>query len=515
MFSGRPIIYESVIRYDWEECIMMSEELRKAREFEAAYEPLVPGTERPLFHVTAGVGWLNDPNGFSAYRGEYHLFYQYHPYSAHPGVMHWGHLKSKDFLKWERLPIAMAPDCAYDRDGCWSGGAAELPDGRQLLMYTGRRVQEENGAQVAYQTQCLAVGDGRDYEKYAGNPVLTAENLPDGCSPYDFRDPKIWREPDGTYRAVTVTRTEDGSGAVLLYSSPDGFSWRFERVLDRCRNEYGNMWECPDFFPLDGKQVLLVSPMGMEARDAEFPAGYGAIALLGRYDAASGEFVREAAQTLDYGPDFYAAQTLEALDGRRIMIAWMQHWGNAKYQPDERLCYGGMTVPRELSIRGGRLTQNPVRELERLRVSPVTYRNVAVSEAVELEGIRGRVLDMTLSVRPASDGGFESFRIHIAADEQRRTTIEYLPQRGAVRIDRSLCGAPVGEPTREFTVRESGGGVKLRLLMDVRGAELFVNDGERAASFLLYTPDSADAVRFETTGGAALVDVEKYALRKP
>ena len=489
---------------------MATEALQKARNYEDDFGPGIPEETRPVFHLTPTLGWMNDPNGFSVYRGEYHLFYQYHPYSALWGPMHWGHVKTRDFLHWERLPAALAPDRDYDQDGCWSGGAAELSDGRQLLIYTGRRMRDAGQADgPAYQVQCLAAGNGRDYEKHPDNPVLTAAYLPEGSSPYDFRDPKLWREKDGTFRAVTVTRTEDGSAAALLYSSPDGFLWRFEHTIDRCRNEYGTMWECPDFFPLDGKQILLVSPMQMEAREPEFHAGYGAIAILGQYE--NGVFRREYVQTLDHGTDFYAAQTLEALDGRRILIAWMQNWGSAKYQPHERLCYGGMTIPRELSVREGRLIQNPVRELEDWRAEPVVYRNVVISEETVLEGIRGRVLDMALFVRPVSDAGFASFRIHVAMDKERRTTIEYVPERGVIRLDRSLCGAPADmEHVREFAVR--GAEIKMRLLLDRRSLELFVNDGEQAASMLLYTPASADAIRFEADGGGVLLDVEKYGL---
>ena len=81
---------------------------------------------------------------------------------------------TKDFLHWDYLPAALAPDEAYDRDGCFSGSAVTLPDGRQLLMYTGvLRERKENGEHCDTQTQCLAVGDGVDYEKYAMNPVRT------------------------------------------------------------------------------------------------------------------------------------------------------------------------------------------------------------------------------------------------------------------------------------------------------------------------------------------------------
>ncbi len=60
----------------------------------------------------------------------------------------------------ERLPVALAPDEEYDQDGCLSGGATEMPDGRQLL-YTGvQRIRRADGLMEEHQTQCVAVGDG-------------------------------------------------------------------------------------------------------------------------------------------------------------------------------------------------------------------------------------------------------------------------------------------------------------------------------------------------------------------
>ena len=229
---------------------MTSEALQKARDFEAQYGPHIPDAERPVFHATPTIGWMNDPNGFTVYRGECHLFYQYHPYSNEWGPMHWGHLKTKDFIRWERLPCALAPDQEYDASGCFSGGAVELPDGRQLLMYTGvQRHHNAEGFLEDVQTQCVAVGDGVNYEKWGGNPVLDGRDLPEGGSTIDFRDPKVWRDKDGTFYAVIGNRTEDGSGAILLYRGIEDFKGELVRVLDRCHNQYGRMWECPDFFP--------------------------------------------------------------------------------------------------------------------------------------------------------------------------------------------------------------------------------------------------------------------------
>ena len=112
---------------------MESELLRKAREYEEKSRDRVQG-ELPVFHVTGGIGWINDPNGFSVYRGDYHLFFQYYPYDVVWGPMHWGHVRTRDFVRWEPLPAALAPDAEYDRDGCFSGSAIELESGEQLLL---------------------------------------------------------------------------------------------------------------------------------------------------------------------------------------------------------------------------------------------------------------------------------------------------------------------------------------------------------------------------------------------
>ena len=491
---------------------MTSEALQKARDFEAQFGPHIPDSERPAFHATPTIGWMNDPNGFSMYRGECHLFYQYHPYSNEWGPMHWGHLKTKDFIRWERRPAALAPDQEYDASGCFSGGAVELPDGRQLLMYTGvRRGHNEEGYIRDVQTQCVAVGDGVDYEKYGLNPVLDGKDLPEGGSTVDFRDPKVWRAEDGAYYAVVGNRTEDESGAILLYRSGDGLKWEFVRTLDRCCNQYGRMWECPDFFPLDGKQVLITSPQDMIPIGLEFHAGNGTVCLIGGYDEKDG-FTREQVQAVDYGLDFYAPQTLPAPDGRRIMIAWMQNWSTVGAKPFHCRWFGQMTLPRELSVRGGRLYQLPVRELERYRGHLVVHNRISVCGETNLPGVQGRLVDMTVTVRPMGQGSYRWFRIHVAKDGQHDTVIRYKPDESTLKIDRTRSGLPHDiVHTRSFLVRPRDGEIKLRIILDRFSVEVFVNDGEQAASAVIYTRQEADAITFDA-GGQALIDVEKYDL---
>lgn len=489
---------------------MKKDKLQKARTFEQRYHPHLSETEQPRFHVTGGVGWINDPNGFSVYRGEYHLFYQYNPYDTKWGPMHWGHVKTTDFVHWKRLPCALAPDESYDKDGCFSGSALELPDGRQLLLYTGvRNVRRSNGVVDGYQTQCLAVGDGIDYQKFENNPVLDAKDLPEGGSAIDFRDPKIWYE-DGKYWAVVGNRSADKSGSILLFESDDAFHWKFSSVLASCHNQYGKMWECPDFFALDGKHVLLVSPQNMTSMGLEFHPGNNTLCIIGRYDRARRHLLRDNTQSIDYGTDFYATQTLQTPDGRRIMIAWMQSWESSGCKVGELPFFGQMTLPRELSIRDGRLIQNPVRELEACRKTKISYRNIMVSDETNLQGVSGRFLDMTVRVRPGNTNHmYRYFKINVAKDGERVTMIRHKPENNTIRVDRSRSGFPHDiVNVRDFPIAARDE-LKLRIVMDRYSLEIFVNDGEQAASFVIYTPISADSISF-SADGAAIIDVEKY-----
>lgn len=492
---------------------MISETLREARKYEEAFGKMITEQQRPGFHLSARIGWMNDPNGFCFYDGKYHMFYQYYPYETQWGPMHWGHAVSTDLLHWEYLPAALAPDEFYDKDGCFSGSAITLPDGRHLLMYTGVvQERQRNGGVCDVQTQCLAVGDGIDYEKYEKNPVIDERDLPEGSSRIDFRDPKIWREEDGSYSCVIGNRPADGSGQILLFTSPDGFEWKFKNILIANKNRFGRMWECPDFFPLDGKQVLLTSPQEMQPVGLEFHAGNGTLCLIGDYNPQGVGFIRQNAQAIDYGLDFYAPQTLLTPNGRRVMVAWMQNWATVGAKPYHCRWFGQMSVPRELSVKDGRLYQIPVRELESYRGPCVMHHNIPVSGEVNLPGVQGRMLDMTVTVRPIGKDSYRWFRIRVAKDGEHETIIRYRPDQGTVKIDRTRSGLPHDiVHTRSFFVRPRGGEIKLRLVLDRFSLEVFVNDGEQAASAVIYTRQEADAISFEA-GGSVLMDVEKYDL---
>ena len=493
----------------------MSCELDKACRYEEKYSGMIAPAERPAYHLSSRVGWMNDPNGFSFYGGMVHLFYQYHPYDTIWGPMHWGHAVSRDLLTWEYLPCAMAPDMPYDRDGCFSGSALTLPDGRHLLMYTGIvREKAGFGMRRALQTQNLAIGDGLRYEKYGENPVLDGRSLPAGGSPYDFRDPKLYREADGTYSMIAANDNEKGGGQIIRFTSPDALHWTFDGTILKNDGRIGQMWECPDLFSLDGRDVLLLSAQDMLPEEFEYHNGNGTVCFIGTYDRGQGVFHPETDHAIDYGIDFYAPQTLLLADGRRVMIGWMQNWDTCNLHKAPSKWFGQMSLPRELSVKNGRLLQSPIREIEAHRRNRAVFNNVVVRDGeISLPGIEGRQAEIDLLVEPADEGQtFSKFAFRFAADGQYHTALSFRPHESILKIDRKFSGSRRAViHQRRARVTHDKGRLHLRIFLDRMSAEVFVGDGEQTLSAVIYTDPSAKGMSF-FADGAVRISVTKYDL---
>ena len=482
----------------------MSDKLNKAREYEEKKEKMIVPEMRPLFHLTPRCGWMNDPNGFSLYKGEYHLFYQYYPYETVWGPMHWGHAVSKDLITWEYYPAAIAPDMEYDKNGCFSGSAIEMEDGRQLLVYTGvQKMEDEDGNIREVQTQCVAFGDGKDYEKYANNPVIDSTMLPEGAG---FEN--------GKYYIVVGNKTEDIDGQILQFVSDDGINWSYDKTVIKNNHRFGVMWECPDYFNHDGKQVLLTSPQDMLPEELEFHNGNGTLCVIGSIDE-NGEFCEENCQAVDYGIDFYAPQTIKTPDGRRVMIGWMQNWDTCGIRRDDFPWFGQMSIPREITIKDNRLIQWPAREIENYYGKRISRQNVLISDSASLSSIEGRCVDMTVRVRSTqAELSYKKFEIRFADNGKAYSTIEYDPVDNIVKIDRKHSGSRRAiVHQRRCKVAGNKGEISFRLVLDRYSMELFINNGQQVMSMVILTDVRAEGISFKAVG-ELLMDVTMYELER-
>ncbi|MFR0582698.1 glycoside hydrolase family 32 protein [Limosilactobacillus mucosae] len=435
------------------------------------------------YHLMPASGWMNDPNGFSYFKGYYHLFYQYYPYASEWGPMHWGHARSKDLIHWETLPVALKP--TRPQDGCFSGSAVVYQD-KLWLIYTGHHVLDAE-KDINRQDQNLAYStDGIHFEKYEGNPVIA--HAPEEESSADFRDPKVWQEDDH-FKMVVGSRDQAGLGRVLLYESQDLKHWEYEGTVSGAKSvdEEGFMWECPDFFRLNGQDILLTSPQGIKATQEQFLNQHNTGYFVGQYSTADKQFERGSFTELDNGHDLYATQTLVAPDGRRVMVAWMNAWDSPMTEKPDGWC-GAITLPRELTIKNNRLYQNPVAEALSLREAEVINQEIAEPLNCSLSRHTEVKLDLNelptgtiLKLADKNNAGFS-----IEADQDGHHLI--------------LTRNSDPENKRYAMLDAADKKLSLRIFIDSSSAEIFVNDGEVVFTERIYWQDKPALSLNGTTG---------------
>ena len=427
--------------------------------------------KEPAFHITGERGWINDPNGLIFYKDRYHAFFQYHPYDTKWGPMHWGHVVSEDLTNWKYLPNALTPGGDGDKNGCFSGSAI-VYDGRLWLLYTG--FTENQGGDSIRQLQCLAESsDGITFKKHG--IVIGEDDLPEGYSPSDFRDPKVWRH-GGLFWCIVAARKLDGRGRILLFKSADLFKWEFVGDLFG-KDSAGIMIECPDYSEEDG--YLLFCEQFQPSENGLHLNVHTSRFAIGKIDYSRGIFKEESRGIVDYGFDVYAPQTFA---GKPVMMGWLNMWD--RNIPSEKYGFAGMlTVPRAVSVRDGRLYQEPIVNSTEVYKTEVSERledkvkiGVITVEATSLEAL-------TLKLRSGGDS-FTSLTL---------SGNEWV-------LDRSKSGeAIVGVEKDEDSLKgirrmpfSGKSAVTLTVVMDEFSVEIF-EDGNSLTS-TIYPPEGADSL---------------------
>ncbi|HEM3464159.1 TPA: glycoside hydrolase family 32 protein [Streptococcus suis] len=439
--------------------------VEKANAYIQTEKVTLDPTFRPERHFVPEIGWINDPNGFVYFKGEYHLFYQFNPYESVWGPMHWGHAKSKDLVNWEHLPVALAPDKDYDKDGCFSGSAIVKED-TLWLMYTGNIVNEDGSVR---QVQNMAYStDGIHFEKIAQNPVATEELLPEEVIANDFRDPKIF-EKDGRYYSVVATKHKDGVGCIVLLGSDDLLDWQFESIFLKGQAHQGHVWECPDYFEVDGQEYLIVSPMRYQKEDNDFVNINSNIFVTGHVDWDKKVFVADSFKEIDHGHDFYAAQTTEGPEGERVMIAWMHTWGRPLVTNDlGHKWYGQMTLPRLL-----KQGENGLKQVLSASILN-SFDDMEIGQVIQGPSKLSLKLDDSLDLKLGADQDYLQFGYDRAKQE--------------VYIDRSSLKIQQAGEEEWSTVRRAVTvqATELEVLVDTNCLEIFINDGQETLTSTFY-----------------------------
>ncbi|OLP66250.1 Sucrose-6-phosphate hydrolase [Bacillus pumilus] len=458
------------------------------------------------YHIMAPANWINDPNGLVQYKGEYHVFYQHHPYDENWGPMHWGHVKSKDLVHWEHLPVALAPGDVCDTDGCFSGSAVDN-NGELTLIYTGHHYTDKE-KDLFYQNQNIAVStDGTTFEKVGENPVIAE---PPADSSRHFRDPKVWKHNDVWYM-ILGNSTKDNIGRVIMYRSSNLREWEYIGVLAQSDENLGYMWECPDFFELDGKYVLLISPQGIQKEGDLyhnlFQTGY----LIGDYHYETNEFVHGGFTELDNGHDFYAVQTLLDEKGRRIAIGWMDMWESNMPTKVDGWC-GALTLPREVTLgENNKVLMNPVEELHLLREIEHTILTNQVVSGNHLIETKEDLLEIK-AVFDLTNCHSQSVGLRVRGMNKEETVLTYHLNKQKLTIDCSKSGK-VEDGVRN-TILRTNEELSLRIFIDRSSIEVFANEGQTTMTSRIYpTEDRLGIELFANSGDVAVKELTYWKLK--
>lgn len=416
---------------------------------------------RMKYHIQPTTGLLNDPNGFSFFNNEWHLFYQAFPYGTLHGLKSWVHLTSKDLVNWKNLGPALIPDSPQDKQGAYSGSAIQV-DGKLFIMYTGN-VRNEDWTRHPKQNGAW-LDKNNDLVKMV-NPLISE---PPKHFTEQFRDPQIIKHGE-YYYAFIGAQKNDLSGHVLVYKTKNiSKNWTYEGKLQISDKKMGFMIECPSLVFIKNQPVLIFCPQGLDHKIVNYKNIYPNVYVIGEsFDWKTLTVVNPGKiYNLDDGFDCYATQAINAPKNRVLSISWVG-MPETEYPTKNDGWENCLSLVKELTIRNGKLYQKPVKETESLFI-----KNTSNADYLQLNS------KVNFYV-PKNQIG----KIKIITDYKGKKAllIKIDSQQGKVEMDRGNAGVGFAEKfgTIRSTQVKMGTSISGSLYIDNSVFELFINDGER------------------------------------
>lgn len=419
------------------------------------YPGLYKESLRPQYHFSSRRGWLNDPNGLVFDGKMYHLYYQHNPYGiTHGGVnIHWGHAVSQDCIHWQEHSDAIRPwksDCHIASGSCIIDydGVAGYGKGAFIAAFTHLASQNyRSNTPFFSEGQFLAysVDGGNSYTLFPECPVIPVK---DGK---DWRDPRIFHDPDGGFGIAVYETTEQGN-CVTFYHSIDIHHWEFQDRTD-------NLYECPDLFRL--------TPVGGGVPKWVL---YGADGMYRIGEFSCGVFTQEGESfPLDYGTCTYAGQTWTGRDDSdgRMHISWLR---DDKLSWHDTTCYPNMPFSQQMTVpcllqlvkrtNGYRVIRTPIPALNCLHDGESSKKTIHKATQFSLELPLHSDTFLMIECRGV---------LKVCAD---KASLVYDYPSGKVVFD---------EGRREYVLQKKDI-LQLRILIDTMSCEFFLQ-GEISASY--------------------------------
>lgn len=415
------------------------------------------------FHLEMPKGLVNDPNGLCYHQGKYQIFFQWNPFGCEHKHKHWTYTQTTDFINYTKPQIALAPVDKFDKDGCYSG-SARSKNNKLEIIYTANLKDEQN---IRYPRQVL-VKQNDDGEFIKEKIII--DTVPKGYTTH-FRDPYIFTKNNHSFIILGAQR-ENLTGCALIYEEIDE-NWIFRGELKTQLTDFGYMWECPNLFTIDDKDILVFCPQGLKAQKYQYQNLYQAGYLIGQFNPDTLEFTHGKFHEFDMGFDFYAPQVL-VHENRHVLISWVG-------MPDKLQDYPtindgwvhSLTLPRELILKNDKLYQRPISELNKLNQNTTTKIN---TDKISLSANKKLEISIPLKDISSWQGKLKFNDEYILLTYDKNTSV--------FTIDRNQLKLG-GKGIRQFLVKAQDE-LNLSVYIDNSIIELYLQDGEYYATFCYY-----------------------------
>lgn len=439
------------------------------------------------YHIQPITGLLNDPNGFSYFNNQWHLFYQAYPFGAVHGVKSWYHLVSDNLIDWQELGLALQPDSKYDSHGVYSGSA--FPFGDQLLLtYTGN-VRNQEWERHSYQLGALM--DTNNEITKISTPFIPS---PPAGYTQEFRDPQIFKYEEKYVMLIGAQNTKQ-EGQILTYTSDDLKEWQFIGPLSFTDKKMGFMIECPNLVFYKGRPILLFCPQGLDKNICHYDNIYPNMYVVAeKFDLATNTLIGAGSlKNLDEGFDVYATQAFNAPDGRVLAISWIG-LPEIEYPTDQEGWAHCLSLVKELHLIGDVLFQQPIQESKKLQTTPM--QKLKGTSSTESFDLHTNSYEAKLTFTKDAKGTITLFHDPI---KNNGLTISFDSKHGKMKVDRNHSEHPFATAfgsQREFEITKQP--LNLQIFVDSSVVEIFINQGEQTLTARYFPEKSATALTVMT-----------------
>ncbi|MGT2756210.1 sucrose-6-phosphate hydrolase [Streptococcus ovuberis] len=448
-----------------------------AEEIQAIEANVAKSPWRSTLHIEPQRGLLNDPNGFSYFNGQFHLFYQWFPFGAAHGLKSWFHTVSDDLVHFQETGTVLLPDHPLDTHGMYSGSAMQMED-KLFIFYTGN-CRDAEWVRHPYQNGALmtSYGDCVKFDK----PLITQ---PKDTTDH-FRDPQIF-DYKGQYYAIIGGQDLEKKGMIKLYKAVnnDYKQWQEIGNLDFANDRTAYMMECPNLIFINDQPILLYCPQGLDKSVFGYDNIYPNLYKIGKAFDPEQAAILEPSElyNLDYGFECYATQAFNSPDGRALSVSWLG-LPDVEYPTDHFDHQGVLSLVKELTLKEGKLYQYPVEALKNLRQEPVVLRDMSETDNVY-------ELEITIPAESKSE------LVLLADQAGRGLRLEVDTQNGLLTLDRSQAGEQYAlefGQTRECPISKTE--TTLNIFIDKSIFEIFINKGEKVLSGRVFPNADQSGIR--------------------